>query len=377
MNYIERVLQKTIINNLQPNKILVLIGARRTGKTVLLKKNSSHLKEPFIFLNGEDFTVSELLQRRSVQHYKNFIGDRKILIIDEAQKIENIGQILKLMIDEIDGLKVIITGSSAFDISNKTGEPLTGRKITHHIFPISEMEFNKYEDFTQKPDNLRHRLVFGSYPELVHLKNNSKKSKYLQEIVNSYLLKDILTFENLRNSSKIFNLLRLIAYQVGSEVSFQELAGKLSISKNTVEKYLNLLTKVFVLHKLEGFSRNLRKEITKTSKWYFYDNGIRNALIGNLNPIELRNDVGVLWENYVISERIKYQNYNNILVNNYFWRTYDQQEIDWVEERNGKLYGYEMKWKEQKAKKPASWAKAYPNAEFKIISSENYFKWIV
>jgi len=220
-------------------------------------------------------------------------------------------------------------------------------------------------------------LVYGNYPELINLPERNQKLNYLQEIVNSYLLKDILAFENIRNSSKILNLLRLVAFQIGSEVSFQELGNKLSLSKNTVEKYLDLLSKVYILHKLEGFSRNLRKEISKNTKWYFYDNGIRNILINNMNPIELRNDIGILWENYIISERIKYQNYNQILSKNYFWRTYDQQEIDWIEERGGNLFAYEMKWKPQKTKIPAGWSKTYPESKFKIITSENYLDWII
>ena len=220
-------------------------------------------------------------------------------------------------------------------------------------------------------------MVYGNYPELLHIPNNAEKADYLQEILNAYLLKDILTFENIKNSAKVFNLLRLIAYQVGSEVSYQELGQQLSISKNTVERYLDLLTKVFVLHKLEGFSRNMRKEVTKSSKWYFFDNGIRNVLIANLSTVGNRDDVGALWENYIISERIKHQHYRRMLVNNYFWRTYDQQEIDWVEEREGKLFGYEMKWNPKKQPKaPASWQKAYPDASFEVITPGNYMEWI-
>ena len=279
------------------------------------------------------------------------------------------------MIDEIDGLKIIITGSSAFDISNNTGEPLTGRKHTFNLYPFSEKEYNQTENILQKPDNLKQRLIYGNYPELIHLKDNNEKKDYLSEIVNSYLLKDILAFENIRNSSKIINLLRLIAWQVGSEVSYNEIGKKLSMSKNTVEKYLDLLSKVFVLYKVEGFSKNLRKEVVKSSKWYFYDNGIRNTLIANLQNIELRNDIGILWENYILSERLKYQSNKGIISNNYFWRTYSGQEIDWIEERDGVLFAYEIKWNKT-AKVPSAWKQAYPDSEFEVINKDNYIKWI-
>ena len=229
----------------------------------------------------------------------------------------------------------------------------------------------------KKKGNLRTRLIYGNYPELIHKSGNEGKAEYLREVINSYLLKDILAFENIRNSDKIVALLRLIAFQIGGEVSLQELGTQLSMSKNTVEKYLDLLSKVFVIHKVGGFSRNLRKEITKNSRWYFYDNGLRNLLIANVNPIELRNDIGILWENYIISERIKFQRYNKMIVNNYFWRTYDQQEIDWVEERGGNLYGYEFKWNPKKrVKVPGAWKKQYKEAKFEVINQENYLNWI-
>lgn len=232
------------------------------------------------------------------------------------------------------------------------------------------------ENPIDKTDKVRERLVFGNYPELIHLPDKENKMDYLNEMVSSYLLKDILVFENIKNSQKIFNLLRLIAFQIGSEVSMQELGKQLAISKNTVEKYLDLLSKVYILHKVEGYSRNLKKEITKNSRWYFLDNGIRNAVIANFNSLESRNDVGQLWENYIISERIKFLKYHKISSNNYFWRTYDQQEIDWVEERNGALFGYEFKWKEFKVKVPSQWEKAYPESSFDVIHLNNFEKWL-
>ena len=377
MDLIKRSIEEQIIKSLVPNKVVVLLGPRRVGKTVLIKQVIAELDSPYLLLNGEDFSVTDLLSRRSVQNYKNLLGDKRVLLIDEAQKIPEIGKVLKLMIDEIEGLRILVTGSSAFDIDKYTGEPLTGRKKTFNLFPLSEAEYNQIENPITKKDSLRERLIYGNYPELVQIKNREDKADYLREIVNSYLLKDILALENIRNSDKILNLLRLLAFQVGGEVSYQELGAQLGMSKNTVEKYLDLLSKVYVLHKLGGFSRNLRKEVTKSSKWYFFDNGLRNLIIANFNPIELRNDIGQLWENYVISERIKFQKYNRRIVNNYFWRTYDQQEIDWVEEREGKLFGYQFKWNSKKRiGPPKAWKNTYNNAEFESINPENYLKWI-
>jgi len=376
MDFLVRDLSGNIIKKLQSNKVVIIFGARRVGKTVLVKEILNQVTEPVLTLNGEDINVHDKLAIRSVENYKQILGSYKFLYIDEAQKIPEIGLKLKLMIDEIDGLKIIISGSSSFDIHKDAGEPLTGRKYSFNLFALSESEYNQIENSISKVDKVRERLVFGSYPELLHLPDREDKIDYLNEMVSSYLLKDILVYENIKNSQKIFNLLRLIAFQIGGEVSLQELGNQLGISKNTVEKYLDLLSKVFILHKVEGFSRNLRKEITKNSRWYFLDNGIRNAVIANFNPIESRNDIGALWENYMISERLKYQEYRRLSSNNYFWRTYEQQEVDWVEERDGSLFGYEFKWKENKVKIPTQWKSAYPNASFEVINMDNFNEWL-
>ncbi len=377
MVFITRIIEDQLLQNLTENKVILLLGPRRVGKTVLIKQLIERLTEPHLLLNGEDFNTLELLARRSVQHYKNLLGKAKVLIIDEAQKIPDIGSILKLMVDEIEGIKILVTGSSAFDMNSVLGEPLTGRKRTFYLFPISEKELDAYEPLIVKTDNLRERLVYGNYPELIQLKSKEDKADYLKEIVNSYLLKDILAYENIKNSDKILKLLRLIAFQVGGEVSYQELGKQLQMSKNTVEKYLDLLSKVFVIHKLTGFSRNLRKEVTKSNKWYFYDNGLRNLIIANLNPLELRKDIGQLWENYIISERIKYQSYNRKITNNYFWRTYDQQEIDWIEEREGQLFGYEFKWiPKKRINPPKAWISNYEDAQYEVVHHDNYLNWL-
>lgn len=376
MDYLVRKISKNIISKLQPNKVVLVFGARRVGKTLLVKKILTKIEDPILVLNGEDINVHDKLQVRTVENYKQILGSYKFLYIDEAQKIPDIGQKLKLMIDEIEGLRIIVSGSSSFDINKNNGEPLTGRKYTFNLYAFSEAEYNQIEDNISKIDKIRERLVYGNYPELIHIPDKVDKIDYLNDMISSYLLKDILVYENIKNSQKIFNLLRLIAFQIGGEVSMQELGNKLGISKNTVEKYLDLLSKVFILHKVEGFSRNLRKEITKNSRWYFLDNGIRNAVIANFNPIASRNDIGQLWENYMISERIKYQNNNRISSNNYFWRTYEQQEIDWVEEREGKLFGYEFKWRNKKVKIPSQWKSAYPEATFEVVNSDNFIDWL-
>ena len=373
---IVRDITELLNKKIQSQKVILILGARRVGKTVLVNQLLKTVKEPVLKLNGEDISVHHKLALRSIENYKNIIGSYKFLFIDEAQKIPDIGNKLKLMIDEIADLKIIITGSSALDINKNTGEPLTGRKFTFNLFPFSENEFNQIENAFSKDEKVKQRLVFGSYPELIHIDNQEDKKDYLNELISSYLLKDILAYENIENSQKIFNLLRLIAFQIGGEVSYQELGKKLGVSKNTVEKYLDLLQKVFILKKVEGFSRNLRKEITKNSRWYFVDNGIRNAVIANFNAIEIRNDVGQLWENYMISERLKYQQNTKLSSNNYFWRTYTQQEIDWVEERDGQLFGYEFKRKKSKIKPPSLWIKTYPEANFEVITQNNFSQWL-
>jgi len=377
MKYLERKIEEDFQQYLKPNKVLVLMGARRVGKTELLKNQLSKIEEPHLFLNGEDAATVSVLSNRTVENYKRLMGDKKLLVIDEAQTVPEIGKILKLMVDEIEGIKIIATGSSVFDLENELGEPLTGRNITVRLFPLSQMEFDKTENLVETKGRLDERLILGSYPELQQYSGWDEKVKYIDQLVNSYLIRDILAFERLKKPDKIISLLRLIAFQIGKEVSLPELGQQLGINKLTVERYLDLLTKVFVLYKVEAYSKNPRKEISKSSRWYFYDNGIRNALIANVNLMELRDDQGALWENYVVSERLKYQSYNNMLVNNYFWRTYSQQEVDWVEERGGKIYGYEFKWNSKKVKgAPSAWKKMYPDAEFKTIHPDNYLDFI-
>ena len=377
-NHYKRAVLAEFHRKLLPNKVLILLGARRVGKTELIKNYLLTIpKESYLQLNGEDIEDSNLLKERSITNYSRLLANVKLLVIDEAQNIPDIGLILKLIVDSIDGIKIIATGSSVFDLSNKLGEPLVGRKNTIYLFPLAQIEFANYENYKETTSKLEERLLFGSYPELEQYPDWNDKISYLKEIINSYLLKDILVYDGIKQSNKILDLLKLIAFQVGQEVSLQELARQLGISKNTVESYLDLLSKVFVIYKVPGFSRNLRKEITKSNRWYFYDNGIRNGIIANFTRLESRTDVGALWENYLASERFKHQNYTQKTVTNYFWRTYDQQELDWLEEENGKLSGFEFKWNEnRKAKIPAAFAKAYPEATFEVINKGNYLDFI-
>lgn len=358
------------------DKVVVIHGPRRVGKTTLLHSFLKD-KENYLFVTGEDIFVSEHLSSQSIKILKNFIGEKTLLIIDEAQYIPLIGRSLKLIIDHIPGVQVIVTGSSTFDLNKQVGEPLTGRQHILQLFPIAQAELSELEDRSETQSNLEERLIYGSYPELLLIEDIRAKQEYLRELVSSYLFKDILAFEGIQKSKKMTDLLILLAFRTGKEVSHSELATQLSMSKNTVERYLDLLEKVFVLINIRGFSRNLRKEVTKTSRYYFYDNGIRNALINNFNPITRREDVGLLWENYVIIERIKKQHLHFIWSNNYFWRTYDQKEIDWVEEREGSLHGYEFKWNKEKATAPKIWFETYKNATFSCVSKHNYLDFIL
>ncbi|WP_304064147.1 ATP-binding protein [Pedobacter glucosidilyticus] len=375
---IQRLAALQLTKRIQQNKVLLLFGTRRVGKTHLLKSIESSLNIPFLHLNAEDTDTATLLENRSIANYKRLLGENRLLIIDEAQVIPEIGKILKLMIDEFEDLTIIATGSSAFDLSNQTGEPLTGRSYTYYLYPIAQAELAKHENILQTRQNLEERLIYGSYPEIFSLENLKEKEEYLKNLVNSYLLKDILRFENIQNSNKIFDLMRLIAYQVGAEVSLDELGKQLGMSKNTVERYLDLLAKVQILFKLGGYSSNLRKEVTKSSKWYFFDNGIRNAIINDFRPLALRQDAGLLWENYCIYERIKINRYQKTDAEFFFWRTYDQQEIDLIEKVGQKIEAFEFKYNSsKKVKVPVFFQKNYPDAEFSLIHRDNYIDFIV
>ena len=361
---------------IKPNKVVIIYGPRRSGKTTLLKKFLEQVTEKYLLLNGEDIFVQESLSTQSIIKLKNLIGDHTLLAIDEAQRVPDIGLNLKLMVDNIEKIKIVATGSASFDLLQKLGEPLTGRKFTLRLFPLAQMEISQIEQPYETKANLENRLIFGSYPEIVLAKDDQERILYLKELVSSYLYKDILEMNGLRHAERLIKILQLLAFQVGNKVSVSEIATQVGINKKTVERYLDLLEKVFVLFKIKGFARNLRKEISKSSKYYFYDLGVRNTLINNFNPLNIRNDLGALWENYILGERIKKQEYSGIQANNYYWRTYDKKEIDLIEERGGKLYAYEIKWRAEKIKPPTDWHEAYPDSEFSVVSQDNYLEFI-
>lgn len=375
---IQREVLKKLDQKVQAGKVLVLYGARRTGKTTLIQTWQKSLKGTVRFLNGEDAEVQQLLSNRSKSNYELLLGNADCLIIDEAQVINETGLILKFVADTFLNLKIVATGSSVFDLSQKLGQPLTGRKRTIRLDPISIQELYNNVGFVELEGMKENLMVYGMFPEVINLKTKSEKEEYLLELTSDYLLQDILSFEGIRNARKVNDLLKLIAYQSGSEVSLNELGRSLSISKNTVEKYLDLLTKCFIIHPIGGFSRNLRKEVVKSQKWYFIDNGIRNAIISDFRPIHLRQDVGALWESFMISERLKWHNAQESSINQYFWRTYDKQEIDWIEEQHEQISAFEFKWNPVKTqKKPKAFATAYPDASYEVITPSNYASWLI
>jgi len=356
-------------------KVVVIYGARRVGKTTVLKKYLED-KTNYLFVTGEDLFVYEALSSQSIEKLKSFIGTKTRLVIDEAQSIPSIGKNLKLIVDHIPGIRVIVTGSSALDLGQMMSESLTGRKQVITMYPLAQLELNEIENPVETRARLEERLLFGSYPEVIGLTGEAARKEHLQELVSSYLFKDILMLEGLRKSKKLMDLLVLLAFQIGKEVSQNELATSLGLSKSTIDKYLDLLEKTFVLINIRGFSRNLRSEVTKSSRYYFCDNGIRNALINNFNGIHLRDDIGSLWENYLVMERIKKQHCLRQWSNNYFWRTYDQKEIDFVEERDGNLFGYEFKWSKSDVRAPKLWQETYPGASFEWVNQNNYLDFI-
>lgn len=361
---------------LQPGKVLVIFGSRQIGKTTLLRDFLSKTELKYKLDSGDNIKIQEIIGSQDFSKIIEYVSGYELLALDEAQRIPNVGMGLKIIVDEVANSKIIATGSSSFELAGQIGEPLTGRKKTLIMYPISQIEMAlSHNDFELK-QKLPEQLIFGGYPAVMTAKTKLEKISALEEIVNSYLLKDILDLERVKGSKVLLDLLRLLAFQIGQEVSFSELGKKLGLDYKTVARYLDLLEKSFILYNLRGFSKNLRKEITKKSKYYFYDNGIRNAIISNFNDLELRDDIGKLWENFLVVERLKAQQYRNIFANNYFWRTWEQQEIDWIEEREGKVFGFEFKFSKNKFKIPPIFLKAYPGTEVKIITKENYLDFV-
>ncbi len=367
---IKRTLETAIEQRLWQGKAIILFGARQVGKTTMLK-NLLQDRNDVLWLNGDEQDVRNLFENASSTMLKTIIGQKRIVVIDEAQRITNIGLGLKLITDNIDGVQVLATGSSSFDLSNKINEPLTGRKLEYWMFPLSFSELVEHNGLLEEKRLLTHRLVFGSYPDVIN--NAGNERLVLTELADSYLYKDILTFDRIKKSDKLVKLLQALAFQVGSEVSFNELAQTCGLDPKTVESYVTLLEQSYIVFRLGSFSRNLRNELKFSRKIYFWDCGIRNAVIGNYQMVESRMDTGALFENYIVAERLKKLRYEKSYAKSYFWRSKTKQEIDYIEDMDGKLSAVEMKWNpNRKAALPLSFARSYGDADFKVVTRDNY-----
>lgn len=374
---ITRALKEQIKSKLlEGNKIILLYGARQVGKTTLIRQIISKTPLKTLDINADEAIYNDTLASRNLQKLDGLTAGYELIFIDEAQRIPDIGINLKILHDARPHLKIIATGSSSFELAQKISEPLTGRTWTYTLYPIAFNELKNHYNQFELDQQLEERLIYGSYPEIFSLTNNEDKRKYLQEITTSYLYKDILELSSIKNSMKIRDLLRLLAYQIGQEVSFTEISRKLELSKNTIASYIDLLEKSFVIFRLSGLSRNLRKEATQKNKIFFTDLGVRNILIDNLKPMKDRNDQGGLWENFLIIERLKKTTYTNKYLSRYFWRTYTGAEIDYIEEYDGVLHGYEFKFGDKTVTAPASWKEAYPNNTFTTINKSNYLEFV-
>ncbi|RLD55761.1 MAG: ATPase [Bacteroidetes bacterium] len=366
---VQRQLETVIKARLDSKKAIILLGPRQSGKTTLIESILSE-KEGYLLLDCDDPVTREQLKNANTEKLKQIIGSNKIVFIDEAQRVKNIGVSLKIILDRIKYIQLFVSGSSSFDLTNEINEPLTGRKWEYTLYPISWRELQGHFGYLQSLQQMEQRIIYGMYPEVIN--NPGDEEEVLRQLSGSYLYKDLLSYEGIRKPELLEKLLRALALQIGSEVSYNELSNLLQADKATISNYIQLLEKAFVVFRLQPFSRNLRKEIRTSRKIYFFDNGIRNAIISNFNPISLRQDIGSLWENFLISERMKFLHYNQISANIFFWRTKQQQEVDYIEERGGKVYAYEFKWGRIKNRKiPASFEQAY-QPEFHFINRDNF-----
>ena len=364
----KRTLKNNLENKINKGKAIILIGPRQVGKTTLIKAVINTKKH--LFLDGDDSTVRNLLNTPNTEQIKSIIGSNKLVFIDEAQRIEGIGLTLKIITDQFKDIQLLVSGSSSFDLSSALNEPLTGRKWEYELFPISWEEFEDKHNYLVAEQQLENRLLYGFYPDV--LNNPGEEKELLKQLVNSYLYRDILAYSNIRKPEVLERLVQALALQIGNEVNYNELAQTVGIDKNTVSNYIDILEKGYVIFKLNSFSRNLRNEIKKNRKIYFYDNGVRNMVLGNFSPLELRQDTGALWENFLISERRKQNTYKNTTAKMYFWRTKQQQEVDLVEECNGEITGFEFKWNaKKKLNLPKTFVKEY-NAKEVIIDRINF-----
>ncbi|MDZ4148570.1 MAG: ATP-binding protein [Flavobacteriaceae bacterium] len=367
---ITRHLETVLTEKLFQNKAIILMGSRQVGKTTLLRKLFPK-NDYTLWMNGDELDIQKLFETISADRFKAIIGNKTIVIIDEAQRIHDIGLRLKLIKDSLPDIQIIATGSSSFELTNRVNEPLTGRKWEYLMYPLSFSEMVKHHGLLAEKRLMPHRLLYGYYPEVVNQQGNEKE--VLKQLSDSYLYKDVLMLDAVKKPEKIVKLLQALALQLGSQVSYNELGNLCGLDSKTIEKYIQLLEKTFVVFKLSSFSRNVRNELKNSKKIYFYDNGIRNALIANFNQVENRTDAGALWENFLVSERIKHLAYNQKWVNNWFWRTKDQKELDYIEEADGQINAYEFKWNTKaKAKIPKQFTTYYPDAEVEIINPSNF-----
>lgn len=364
-----RTLKNTLETKINKGKAIILVGPRQVGKTTLIRDVIANKKH--LFLDGDDATVRNVLNHPNTEQIKSIIGSNKLIFIDEAQRIEGIGLTLKIITDQIKDVQVLVSGSSSFDLSNALNEPLTGRKWEYELYPISWEEFEDKHGYLVAEQQLENRLLYGFYPDV--LNNLGEEKELLKQLVNSYLYRDILAFSNIRKPEVLEKLVQALALQLGNEVNYNELAQMVGIDKNTVSNYIDILEKGYVVFKLNSFSRNLRNEIKKNKKIYFYDNGVRNMVLGNFNPLSLRQDAGALWENFLIAERLKQNAYKSTNAKMYFWRTKQQQEVDLVEDRNGSITGFEFKWNaKKKLKLPKTFVNEYSATE--VIIDRNNFR---
>ena len=374
---IQRDIEGEVLERLRDyTKAIIIYGARQVGKTTLCKRVLDKLGLKTLAVNADEQRYIDVLSSRDSRKLLEFVEGYDVLFIDEAQRVADIGINLKILIDAKPDLRLLVTGSSSFELASRISEPLTGRIWTYELYPIACSELLSGWNAYELKEQLYDRLRWGSYPELFSLPGEDAKQDYLRGLVSNYLYKDVLALGDIKSPDKIHNLLKLIAFQVGSEVSLTELGTQLDMSKETVARYLALLEKSFVIFKLTGFSRNLRKEVTKMNKYYFYDLGVRNAVIDNLHSIEHRNDHGQLWENFLISERMKYNAYRKAQLTAHFWRVYTGAEIDYIEEGGGHLNGYELKWKQDRVRQPAAWKETYPQADWQLITTENWLEFV-
>ncbi|MCB2222522.1 MAG: ATP-binding protein [Bacteroidetes bacterium] len=373
---IDRSLKRILTTELlESNKIVVLYGARQTGKTTLSDDVISGLDEKILKINADESRYIDVLSSRDFTKMQLLVSDYTLLFIDEAQRIPDVGINLKILHDNLPSMKMLVTGSSSFELANKVKEPLTGRTITHTLYPISLTELRQHFNVLDLQNRLGEFMIYGMYPALFRFKPGEQKEKYLRELASAYLYRDVLELSSIRNSSVINDLLKLLAMQIANEVSLNELAQNLKISQETVNVYISLLEKAFIIFRLKGFSRNLRKEISKRDKIYFWDLGVRNTLLNNFSPLSFRSDLGAMWENFVIAERLKFLAYHEIFVNSYFWRTYTGAEVDYVEEKDGNLTAFEIKFQKAKKKPPATWTEHYGN-NFNSITRDNFWDFL-